>query len=272
MPTGNYGHLGKRPSAGVQGGRPGSGEENLRAYTGLRIADAHYQFGAFITDLAANRIVSSQAIGTVGTTPRTLTRVTQTSIAAPRVNLPFPVALVGQLAAAAAPAGTHTVVVRVLGTNQFGAPATEDLTLSVAASGTSAAVLGTKIFHTISAVQVVGETNSASTDAVSVYFDVVNNPKFGLPLMIRSSADILGMIFETGAFEQLGGGYIGVQFSDFLQFTTFTVDVAESAFTLPDGYGVAAAANVPQALRVKCRTSIGMDQGARQGDKYQKNW
>lgn len=270
MAAGNFSNrFGKRPSSGVPHGRPGPGEENLRAYTGLRVAEAHYQFGAFISDLAANRIVSATAIGTPGTLPRLVTRVTQASIAAQRVNLPFPVALVALLTAAAAPLGTHILKLRVFGANQFGAPAQEDFTLSVAAGGTSSAVLGTKIFHTISAVQVIDETNTSATDAVSVYFDIKAHPKFGLPCRIRNVADILSVVFETGIIEESGSlALANLQFSDTLLYETITVDVAESAvrtnigrLTNAPGGGGGVPENIPCALRITCRSSLGMDQG-----------
>lgn len=265
--VGSYDSLGRRPSSGVPLGRPGEGEEDLRGYTGLRVVDHTIMIGPNLTDTAAQFVCNNAAIGATGTIPRNLTKVTAISTGLPRTSIPIAMALCANLTAAAAPAGTHSVTVRVLGTNQFGAPVQEDFLLSVAAGGTTADSLGSKIFQTISSVQVVKEENTAAGDDVTVFYSVALNAKFGIPIRIASKDDIVSAVLVV---QPIAGNGLLIP-SDLIQLgNAITVDLGNQSVL----FGTTLVDALVTWITMRIRTSIGMDQGFQRppGDKYQKAW
>ncbi len=258
--VGTYDSLGKRPSASPQLGRPGTGEENLRGYTGLRVAEARYQTGPNVTATG----ICNTTIGTPGTLPRSITRILDAA-GLERTRMPLPIALVALFTAAAAPLGTHTATFRVSGSNQFGEPIQEDITLSAAAGGNSGLTLMFKPFHAISAVQIVGESNTAAGDSIAVDLQIQTNARLGLPVRVREVTDVQSVVLITDI-----GAAVTIADIGFNAGTSFTVDLANQTIlpVIAGGFSDAVALE----FQIRCRTSVGMDQGARRGDKYQKNW
>lgn len=263
MAPGNFSNaLGKRPVANPQLGRPGTGEENLRAYTGVRIGEARYTTG---TNVTATGVCAGAVIGTPGPLPRNLTRVVDAS-GAQRTRLPLPIALIAQLNAAAAPAGVHTATFRVLGESILGEPILEDITLSANAGGSSAVTPMLKPFHRIFAVQIIAENNTAAGDTLGLDFQIAVNARLGLPVRVRDVADVLSVVLVTDIGAAITIADLGQNAG-----TGFTVDVANQAILPFIGGGFSDA--VALEFQIRCRTSLGMDQGFTRpvGEKLIKN-
>ena len=266
MATGNFSNrFGKRPSSGKPLGRAGTGEESLRGYTGLRRATAVYPLGIGLTDDLANvhRILNEAAIGTPGTFPRSLTKIatgrTVSGVPVLRKFLSIPMALTARLTAAAAPTGTHSVTIRIMGANQFGEPTQEDLTITANAGGAGGLVNGVRIFERVDAVLVIAESNSAAGDTVRLHFSATDNPTFGLPGRIRDVDDVTRVVVQllTNGIAVLGGADITM----FATNSEYVVSVKEQSintgtFNLGSDGGAAGA-----ILYITVLTSLGMDQG-----------
>lgn len=262
MAPGNFSNaLGKRPTAQPQLGRPGTGEENLRMATGLRVGEAQQLIGQNLTALG---FIVAQPVGS-GDLPRTLAKAND-ALGVPRVQLPAPSTLAVILNPAAAPAGIHTVTFRVLGENQFGEPQREDFTISSPAGVITPATGMVKIFHRIEAVQIIAESNTNPIDQLSVdqivTTSATNVPKFGLPIKCRDASDVQSILFIAGG----AAGYLGQSGG-----TSFQVNIAEQSYTPLTGAGWSDA--VLTQLIPRCVTSLGMDQGFTRpaGEKIIKN-
>lgn len=282
--VGTYDSLGKRPSAGVRMGRPGEDEASLK-YSGLRTQDAVYRTGTGITDTA---IVAAQAIGTPGVQNRALVISNDagavivppatTGVVGPRKTLPNPMALAATFFPAAAPAGNHSITLRVFGTNQFMEPVQEDITLTTPAGVSVGPVQMARVFQTISAVVIVGESNTAAADLVSVTFGFSVNPTFGLPMRIRDATDVVSLIIEF-VDTSVAWGLLSYLVADVLFGIAngVTISVKEQSFKINsigglNGGVLTDAIQKYFIINVKCRSSIGLDQGLRTGDKLQKQW
>ncbi len=277
--VGTYDSLGKRPSARPQLGRPGVMEEALGGYTGLRIETYSWVFTGGITDATLNsqgekinRVVNAQAIGTLGSFPRPLNKIlvpalrtgNSSATTQRRATIPYAMCLIAQLTPAATPAGTHTVTIRVSGSNQFGEPISEDfIVTATGGGGAGTAVNGTKPFKSIAGVNVIADNNASASDTLDLFYSVASNPVMGLPVRCRDASDVVGLTWHT----------IGVGGADVLAGATgpIIVDVANQTINL-SGIVALADAGFSTFMTIECRTSLGMDQGARSGDKLQKQW
>lgn len=270
--VGTYDSLGKRPSARPQLGRPGTNEEALAGYTGLRTHEFVFNAGGNIT---ATGIVPVASIGTVGTIPRQLTRQTEinalTNTTQPRTRLPLAMPLVVQYTAAAAPTGTHSIVIRISGTNQFGEPINADMAFAQAAGTASALTPTLDCFHTISGVAVISESNTSSADLAFVNFQFADTPTVGIPMRIRDITDVLAVTvdYRNGIVPAINSALDLGQNAG----TRFSVNLKNHSVTLTMG-GLAASDAAADffGIHVRVRSSLGMDQGARSGDKFQKNY
>lgn len=288
MATGDFSNrFGKRPSSGKPLGRPGAAEHGLAGYAHMRLATSTFLFTGGITDTTlniqgepVNRVVNAQAIGAVGTLPRPLTTIlvpalrTANSTAATqrRNQIPYPMALIARIeAAAAAPLGTHSITIRICGENQFGEPIQEDLTVTALASGVppaNANTLGVKPFKKIYSVNVIGENNSNAADTVTVFFSPASNGVFGLPGRVRDASDLVSMHASFNAT----GGIAGAARADFLVGapSAIVVDIANQTVSIPAQAW--ADAGFDTSVTIQVRTTLGMDQGYQRpsGQKFIK--
>lgn len=250
-----YGQRGGKTAPSL--GRPGTMEESLGGYTGLRHQGITYITGANVT---ATGIVNVENVGAGTTLPLNLNRVNDTS-GADRTRLSVPMALVWQYASSAA-TGVRDVTFRVSGTDQFDQPVYEDVRVIQDPSVTSAVTSMTRIFASISAVQVMRRENVPSSgDTLTVDFQVNSNPKFGLPLRVSGSTDVKSVVvFQPGVLMVDIGQFTG---------TSFTVDTVHHAVTVVGAGALLTDVNLC-LVHINMVTSLGMTLGNNRtaGQKY----
>lgn len=92
--------------------------------------------------------------------------------------------------------GTRTFQIRVHGKRRDRAQS-ETLTVSGGASATFN-TLGTKVFDDIERYEVLDNTNFTTGDVWNVGFQNADGARYGLPIDVKSKADILGAMTGTG--------------------------------------------------------------------------
>lgn len=112
----------------------------------------------------------------------------------------------------------------VEGKNQFGAPISESFGIADAA-GTRTQVAGTKVFGYVGTATWTSTAGTGGAGTVSIGYvaGTANNPKFGLPVPVAGSADIVNMLWiDNAVSKQL----------------TEVVDATHSAFIIRESGGV----------------------------------